>query len=148
MAGILRHRKGLRRLNSKPGRNCQESANDSKDGGAVKKQFDTEIPRDMELASYTIGKLPPLNKPGCPRFIIYNAQGFEIAIVDGNTITEPENEQHAKLFAAAPDLLAALKECITEDGSAGMQEGLGRMKRRIQAINSICREAIAKAEGN
>lgn len=45
-------------------------------------------------------------------------------------------------------LLAALRECVTEEGAAGLQEGLGRMKRRILAINDIARAAIAQATGN
>lgn len=50
------------------------------------------------------------------------------------------------LIAASPKLLAALKDCITEYGASGMQEGLGRMKRRLLAINDIAREAIALTE--
>jgi hypothetical protein len=58
-----------------------------------------------------------------------------------------EREANTDLIAAAPELLAALRDCITEPESAGMQNGLGRMKRRLEAVNTIARAAIAKAEG-
>lgn len=39
-------------------------------------------------------------------------------------------------------LREALRQCITEDHAPGMQEGLGRRKRRLEAINTIARDAL------
>lgn len=66
---------------------------------------------------------------------------------DEEVITE-EDKANAQLIATAPDLLEALKECITDDGASAMKEGLGRSRRRLLAINEIAKAAIAKAEGN
>lgn len=38
----------------------------------------------------------------------------------------------------------ALKECITEENAAGFQQGLGRQRRRLLAINDIARAALAQ----
>lgn len=52
----------------------------------------------------------------------------------------------AELIAAAPDLLVALQECITESGAlAFASEDFYRAKQRIMAISNIARAAIAKA---
>lgn len=56
------------------------------------------------------------------------------------------DKANAALIAAAPDLLAALEECITDDpGEACFNTG--RKTRRLQAISDIARAAIAKARG-
>jgi hypothetical protein len=53
------------------------------------------------------------------------------------------------LIAAAPDLLAALEQCITEEGAHCLQhQGTPRaMSNRLRSINDIARAAIAKARG-
>jgi len=65
------------------------------------------------------------------------------------TITAP-HEEHARLIAAAPELLEALQECITDAGATCFKNGMNRatlMTRRLMAINDIARAAIAKATG-
>jgi hypothetical protein len=53
------------------------------------------------------------------------------------------------LIAAAPDLLAALEACVTEDGARCLAYGSDTptLRRRIAAINEAARAAIAKARG-
>lgn len=69
---------------------------------------------------------------------------------DSDAVPSDEQIANADLIVKAvnnhEDLIQALRECITEEGSAGMQEGLGRMKRRLLAINEIAKSAIAKAQ--
>ncbi len=52
---------------------------------------------------------------------------------------------NARAIAALPNLIEALRECITDENAAGMQQGLGRQKRRLQAISAIAHEALEKA---
>jgi hypothetical protein len=52
-------------------------------------------------------------------------------------------DSNARLIAAAPELLEALKECITPLGSDSEQQ----LRERLCNINGIARAAIAKAEG-
>ena len=57
---------------------------------------------------------------------------------------------NARLIAAAPELLAALRECITSEGAAcfgDMDNHPEWMQRRLYAISDIARAAIAKALG-
>lgn len=63
-------------------------------------------------------------------------------------LTSDNTKANARLIAAAPELLEALRECITDDNANGMQPGLGPQVRRLKAINEIARAAIAKAEGS
>jgi hypothetical protein len=60
----------------------------------------------------------------------------------------PQGKANAKAILQVPELLKALGDCITEDGASGLKEGLGRMKRRILAINQIARDALAKTKGD
>ena len=62
-------------------------------------------------------------------------------------ISDDEAEANSILIALAPEMLEALRECITEDDAPGMQPGLGRQRRRLHAINDIARAALAKLEG-
>ena len=54
-----------------------------------------------------------------------------------------EADANARLIAAAPDLLAALKECVTDDANGVMNTG--QKARRLAAIDAIARAAIEKA---
>jgi len=67
-----------------------------------------------------------------------------------NGISDKEVEANARLIAAAPDLLAALEECITSEGAAcfgDIENHPELMQRRLYAIADIAREAIKKAQG-
>jgi hypothetical protein len=56
---------------------------------------------------------------------------------------------NAQLIAAAPDLLEALQECITEEGAACLaRDDAYQMRKRLYTINTLARVAIAKATGN
>jgi hypothetical protein len=69
-------------------------------------------------------------------------EGFYPWIPTGQT-----REANGRLIAAAPELLGALRECITEENSHCLQhqETPGAMARRLRAINDICRAALKKA---
>ena len=55
---------------------------------------------------------------------------------------------YARLIAAAPDLLEALKECLTDDNAnCIVTNDVAYMIRRFKAINKIVSAAIAKATG-
>lgn len=57
---------------------------------------------------------------------------------------------NARLIATAPELLEALRECITSEGAAcfgDMDRHPEWMQRRLYTISDIARSAIAKAEG-
>jgi hypothetical protein len=62
------------------------------------------------------------------------------------TVPLPEGEANARLIAAAPDLLKALEECITNDGAPAWNDKMMAF-RRLHAISDIARAAIAKAKG-
>lgn len=60
----------------------------------------------------------------------------------------PESVYFGKLFAAAPELLEALDNCITnENATCIVRNDIAYMIRRFKTINQICRAAIAKATG-
>ena len=62
----------------------------------------------------------------------------------------PAGKADSLLIAAAPDMLAALSECLTDDGAFCMvreHNQAENLKARIRAINATIREVIAKAEG-
>ena len=77
------------------------------------------------------------------------SQGYEFAKLQDESALcgfDDCGYENARLIAAAPDLLKALKECITSDGAACYR--LKKEKCRLEAINQIAFAAIAKAEGN
>lgn len=62
--------------------------------------------------------------------------------------TPEEVRQITFLVAAAPELLAAMDDCITNENCTAIATcDVAYMIRRFKAINEICRDAIAKAEG-
>lgn len=61
---------------------------------------------------------------------------------------DARGKANGRLIAAAPDLLEALSECITEDGAASIEsKRLDYAVRRLLTITEIARAAIAKAKG-
>lgn len=82
--------------------------------------------------------------------IVYAPDGY--AVAGCQTYHGLRDEQsttaNARLIAAAPCLIEALRECITEDNAARLQTGsAAALFRRLQAINDTARAAIAKATG-
>lgn len=73
-------------------------------------------------------------------------------IVHGRGVTADEREANGNLIAAAPELLAALEECITDDGARCMTDesrnAASLCRRRLDAISKLARAAIAKAKGD
>ena len=66
----------------------------------------------------------------------FNSPDRDRAIADSN------------LIAAAPELLEALRECVTDDGAHCFNSNKAEnMRARLNAISSVARAAIAKAEG-
>ncbi len=68
-----------------------------------------------------------------------------IAVVDNEDMTI------AHLISASPDMLATLRECITEPGAHCMvdesRNAATKCRDRLEYITSIARAAIDKAEG-
>ena len=91
-----------------------------------------------------------VRQPTSDKFI-YGPQGEEIADCDRKTNFSEENLANARLIAAAPDLLAALKGCADALNEAGKSFALNNPEAvrpnmfEIHAGNA--RSAIAKAEG-
>ncbi len=69
-----------------------------------------------------------------------------LAYVGGNGQGQEIERANALLIAAAPDLLQALEECITNDGAPAWNDKMMAF-RRLHAISDIARAAIAKAKG-
>ena len=69
---------------------------------------------------------------------------------DSQDVLEPIKEANALLIAAAPDLLEALRECITDPGAVCFVRRDMHpeyMDRRLNYISDQARAAIAKATG-
>lgn len=62
-----------------------------------------------------------------------------------NVEASEEQEANARLIAAAPELLAALLDCITYRGAVA-DRNFEYASRRLKAINEIAQSAIALAE--
>jgi hypothetical protein len=69
-----------------------------------------------------------------------------VTLAGGDTVRMPDTE-NGLLFAAAPELLAALEECITHEDACCHAAGAEYLVRRLEYINGIARQAIAKAKG-
>ncbi len=99
----------------------------------------------MKNTKHTSGPWHIGRRAGNPA--IYSHDGAEIA--EMLTVTSDDWRDNARLIAAAPDLLAALKECMTEDGARCLAYGADTptLRRRLAAINSVALAALAKAQG-
>ena len=65
-----------------------------------------------------------------------------------NIATGINGEANAYLIAAAPDMLEALKECVTQEGACCFaRDSKEYMKRRLNAITEMAEAAINKAKG-
>lgn len=86
-----------------------------------------------------------LNDEGINRFSASVQQGWASAN-DGQRTPHSEILANAHLIAAAPDLLAALKEIVMGIGPFH-QDPLEHAGNVIESMQAIARAAIAKAEG-
>ena len=104
------------------------------------------------------------NTPGPWRWMAVNGNPDALMVVAGaigecgicHVINRPagtkdqpttEHPHNARLIAAAPELLQALWDCITQEGTVARKDAdPQKLVRRLNAIDDICREAIAKAE--
>ena len=77
---------------------------------------------------------------------IYDADDANAVIAQVIGDGRIEYHENASLIAAAPDLLAALQECITDDG-ATCWNSRAYAERRIRYISDLAHAAIAKATG-
>ena len=90
-------------------------------------------------AQHTPGPWTHKATAGNHDFSIYpESTGRDVALV------RDYNESNARLIAAAPELLEALKECITYEGAMAEKSHAYAM-RRLASITEIARAAIAKA---
>lgn len=64
-----------------------------------------------------------------------------VRIGNADNWSDPEGESNARLIAAAPELLAALKELVHYDEGSSEQGSYG------YEVLQLCKNAIAKAEG-
>lgn len=63
-------------------------------------------------------------------------------------IASCKKRANARLIAAAPDLLEALEQCVTDPNAhCFASDEKEAMYRRLRAINETARAAIAKAKG-
>lgn len=76
--------------------------------------------------------------------------GCTIGLVGACSTTQAQldvdGEHIVRCVNSHDELLAALKECVTEDGSYAFGNGVDGMIRRLRAINETARDAIAKAK--
>lgn len=73
-------------------------------------------------------------------------------VADCGSRSDEVAQANARLIASAPALLAALAECVTDEGAACFASGDGmaahaRCTRRLDYISRTARAAIASAKG-
>jgi hypothetical protein len=66
----------------------------------------------------------------------------------GNGIDEATGRANATLWASAPDMLKALRECITDEASVAYKNNdPEKLRRRLRYITKIVIQQIARATG-
>lgn len=102
----------------------------------------TTGPWDFAIGDKERRSTSAVHKKGQPDFPIAH-----VICESSNEFQRKEDIANARLIAVAPDLLEALKECVTSSNcNAIAANDTASMIRRFEEINRICHEAIAKAE--
>ena len=65
----------------------------------------------------------------------------------GSAVEQNMDFGNAALIAAAPDMLEALKECVTQEGAFCFARDSKEYIKRLNAITEIAEAAINKAKG-
>lgn len=103
----------------------------------------------MTNAKHTPGPWSRNIKPAHKYVTVWSGRNTHVAYVaTGGPLSNEEIEANICLIAAAPELLAALRECVTEPGAPSIRlNDFEVAERRLAYISEIARRAIAKAEG-
>lgn len=102
------------------------------------------------MSKHTPGPWKIREQAGC--LVVYaSISAGESSVCELRYLWTPQQKANARLIASAPELLEALRQCITEEGATCLvhegAKGLRFRKMRLDAISEIARAAIAKAEG-
>lgn len=83
-----------------------------------------------------------------PEGMIVDGENEPVAVMAGPARPLREVRANASLIAAAPELLAALRECETDEGARCLNDDPRgeRARRRLYAINDVVYEALAKVQ--
>jgi hypothetical protein len=97
-------------------------------------------------AQYTLGPWEAIKASHGP-IDVFDPNGRDIVTVYGNAVCAISQEANARLIAAAPELLEALRGML--EGYAWDHEKTAREQGEYQLVSyvRIARNAIAKAEG-
>lgn len=78
------------------------------------------------------------------RWHICDSNGQPVCTMDPS-LTGDKEVRYVRILAESPSLLAALRECVTEEGSYAFQNGVDGLIRRIRYVSDMAQAAIAKA---
>ena len=77
-----------------------------------------------------------------------NHHGLVVEEATGRNVAVTYNKADTPLVSAAPELLEALHDCLTQEGACAIVEGTAeRLLRRLREIDRVARAAIARAKG-
>ena len=77
-----------------------------------------------------------------------NRKVFKLTAVTEAPTDPKAHEANARLIAAAPDMLKALRECITDEASVAYKNNdPEKLRRRLRYITKIAIQQIARATG-